>query len=82
MLFLTVEVFSEKRKYIFMLRRIIPTHTGLITYPWANYGKVTNGGMEVSINLHKQLNKDWFTSFYGNYTFDKNRVDENDEAPS
>jgi len=35
--------------------------------------------MEVSINLHKQLNKDWFTSFYGNFTFAKNRVDEYDE---
>ena len=79
---ITVDVFREKRKNIFMQRRIIPTQTGFITNPWANYGKVTNGGMEVSINLHKQLNKDWFTSFYGNFTFAKNRVDEYDEAPS
>ena len=25
-----------------MQRRIIPTQTGFITNPWANYGKVTN----------------------------------------
>ena len=49
---ITVDVFREKRKNIFMQRRIIPTQTGFITNPWANYGKVTNGGMEVSINLH------------------------------
>jgi len=78
----TVDVFKEKRKDIFMQRRIVPTQSGFTSSPWANYGKMTNAGMEVSLNLHKQINKDWFTSFYGNFTYAKNRVDEYDEPAS
>lgn len=77
---ITVDLFREKRKNIFMQRRIIPSQTGFITNPWANYGKVTNGGFEVSLNMHKQINKNVFTSFYANFTYAKNRVDEYDEA--
>lgn len=75
----TVDVFREKRKDIFMRRATVPTQAGFVTSPWANFGKVTNGGMEVSLRLDKQLNKDWFTSFYGNFTYAKNVVDERDE---
>ena len=40
---------------------------------------VTNGGVDMSLNFHKQWNKDWFTSAYVNFTYAKNRVDEYDE---
>lgn len=33
----------------------------------------------MSLNFHKQWNKDWFTSAYVNFTYAKNRVDEYDE---
>lgn len=79
MLDLNFDIFHEKRKDIFMKRKIIPTQTGFINSPWANYGKVTNHGLEMSLNFHKQWNKDWFTSAYANFTYAKNRVDEFDE---
>lgn len=79
MLDLNFDIFREKRKDIFMKRKIIPTQTGFINSPWANYGKVTNHGFEMSLNFHKQWNKDWFTSAYANFTYAKNRVDEFDE---
>nr|WP_287899978.1 TonB-dependent receptor [Prevotella sp.] len=79
MLDLNFDIFREKRKDIFMKRKIIPTQTGFINSPWANYGKVTNHGLEMSLNFHKQWNKDWFTSAYANFTYAKNRVDEFDE---
>ena len=72
-------IFSEKRKNIFMERSIIPTQTGFVKAPWANFGQVSNKGLEVTLNFHKQWNKDLFTSAYGNFTYAKNRVDEKDE---
>lgn len=80
MLDINFDVFNEKRTNIFMRRTQVPTQTGFNASPWANFGKVSNAGSEVSINLHKQWNRDWFTSFYGNFTYAKNRVDEYDEA--
>ncbi len=80
MLDINFDVFHEKRENIFMRRSQVPTQTGFNSSPWANFGKVSNAGAEVSVNLHKQWNKDWFTSFYGNFTYAKNRVDEYDEA--
>lgn len=82
MLDLNVDIFKEKRKNIFMKRRIIPTQTGFINAPWANYGKMTNHGLEISLNFHKQWTKDLFTSAYANFTYAKNRVDEYDEPAS
>ncbi len=79
MIDLNFDLFNELRKDIFMQRSIIPTQTGFVTAPWANYGKVTNKGFEMTLNFHKQWNKNLFTSAYGNFTYAKNRVDEKDE---
>ncbi len=79
MLDLNFDIFSEKRKNIFMQRSIIPSNTGFVKAPWANFGQVSNHGLEVTLNFHKQWNKDLFTSAYGNFTYAKNRVDEKDE---
>ncbi len=73
------DLFKENRKDIFMQRTIIPTQSGFVTSPWANYGKVSNHGVEMTINVHKQWNKNWFTSAYGNFTYAKNKVIEKDE---
>ena len=79
MLDLNFDLFNEKRRNIFMQRSIIPTQTGFVKTPWANYGQVSNHGVELTLNFHKQWNKDLFTSAYGNFTYAKNRVDEKDE---
>ena len=73
------DIFKEKRKDIFMQRTIIPTQSGFVTSPWANFGQVTNHGIEMTLNVHKQWNKNWFTSAYGNFTYAKNKVIEKDE---
>ena len=79
MLDFNFDLFQEKRKDIFMQRSIVPTQSGFVQAPWANFGKVTNKGVEMTLNFHKQWNRDWFTSAYGNFTYAKNRVDEKDE---
>ena len=79
---LQVDVFKEKRTNIFMQRKIIPSQTGFLTNPWANFGEVTNRGVEFSLNYSKQINKDWFIGFRSNFTYAINRVDEYDEPES
>jgi len=82
MLDLNFDIFREDRKDIFMQRTIIPTQTGFVTAPWANFGKVKNQGIEMTLNFHKQWNKDLFTSAYANFTYAKNEVVEKDEPES
>lgn len=79
---LQFDLFREKRSNIFMQRRTIPTQTGFLTNPWANFGKVTNQGFEVALNYSKSINKDLSVGFRSNFTYAKNRVDEYDEAES
>jgi TonB-linked SusC/RagA family outer membrane protein len=79
---LQVDFFREKRTNIFMQRKVIPSQTGFLTNPWANFGEVTNRGAEVSLTLNKQINKDWFVGLRSNFTYAINRVDEYDEPES
>ena len=74
-----VDLFKEERSNIFMQRTIIPSQTGFITNPWANYGKVTNNGIEFSLNYNKVINSDWRTEFRSSFTYAKNTVNEYDE---
>ena len=79
MLDFNFDIFREDRKDIFMERTIIPTQTGFVKAPWANFGKVKNQGIEMTLNFHKQWTKDLFTSAYANFTYAKNEVVEKDE---
>jgi len=76
---LHVDLFKEKRSNIFMQRSIIPSQTGFITNPWANYGKVTNRGVEFSLNHNKRINENWWVGFRSTFTYAKNKIDEYDE---
>lgn len=78
------DIFKENRKDIFMRRRSIPTQSGIPVdkLPYANYGKMENHGIEMSLNFHKQWNKKLYTSFYGNFTYAQNEVTEYDEPES
>ena len=47
--------------------------------PWKNFGKVTNQGVEVSLNVNKQFGKDLFVSLMGTFTYAHNEITEKDE---
>ncbi|WP_281309908.1 SusC/RagA family TonB-linked outer membrane protein [Flavobacterium flavigenum] len=82
MIDLTVDVFQEKRKDIFISRNTVPSQAGFINAPWANFGKMENKGIEVSLNINKQITPDFFMSWRGNFTYVENKVTERDEAAS
>lgn len=75
----TVDLFKEKREDIFMERTNVPGSAGFNRSIWANYGKVDNKGIDMSLSINRQLNKDWSISAMANYTFARNEVVEIDE---
>lgn len=79
MIELQLDVFHERREDIFIQRKNYPTSAGFPSLPWANYGIVENKGLDVSIDVNKQINKDWFISARGSFTYAKNKIIEQDE---
>ena len=71
--------FDERRKDIFMPRESVPMTAGFMKQPWKNFGKVTNQGVEVSLNVNKQFGKDLFVSLMGTFTYAHNEITEKDE---
>lgn len=78
---LQVDWFNEHRRDIFMQRNTIPTSAGFMKTPWANFGKVDNKGVDISLTANKQVNDNLFLGFRGTFTYAKNKIIEKDEAP-
>lgn len=77
---LSLDLFKEKRKDIFMQRKTIPETAGYNIMPYANFGKVNNMGFEADLVINQQLTEDWFLSARGNFTFARNKIIEFDET--
>lgn len=77
---LQIDWFKEQRRNIFMERNNIPSAAGFRKTPWANYGKVNNGGVDLSLTYNKQLKKELNVGFRGTFTYAHNKIIEQDEA--
>ncbi|HEY3373174.1 MAG TPA: TonB-dependent receptor [Prolixibacteraceae bacterium] len=71
------DIFHEYRNNIFMQRQTIPTQSGLLSTPFANFGEVENQGGEFSLSYNKKFKK-VSLSFYANVTYAKNKILEYD----
>ncbi|WP_343306903.1 TonB-dependent receptor [Chitinophaga niabensis] len=76
---LRVDLFDELRRDIFMQRKTIPGSAGFIQTPWANFGKVNNRGLDMSLDIKRQFNSNFFLSVRGNLTYAVNKILEQDE---
>ena len=76
---LQVDWFKEMRRDIFMKRQNIPTAAGFRKTPWANFGKVNNTGVDLSLSFNKDINKDLYIGFRGTFTYAHNTIIEQDE---
>ena len=74
-----IDFFWDKRRDIFIQRNNVPGSAGFIKNIYANYGKVNNKGVDMSLNVNKQINKDWHISALSNYTQARNTRIEIDE---
>lgn len=71
------DIFKEEREGIFLRRNNIPTYVGMKKNPFGNIGKVNNKGFELSVTYSNTW-EDWSFSFLGNYSYNRNKVIEDD----
>lgn len=76
---LSVDYFSDHRYDIFMQRNTIPSSSGFIQTPYANYGKTNNKGVDLSLSVNKQINKDLTLMVRGTFTYAQSKITEKDE---
>ena len=74
-----IDWFKEQRRDIFMQRLNIPSAAGFRRTPWANFGKVDNQGIDMSLVYSHSVNKDMFIGFRGTFTYSHNKIIEQDE---
>ena len=80
---LTVDLFDEYRDKIFLRRRVIPEYAGFVENPYANLGIVKNRGIEAQLEYTQPLGKNVFLTVRGNFTYNKDKIVEDDSpAPA
>jgi TonB-linked SusC/RagA family outer membrane protein len=80
----TADIFREKRDGIFMRYRTLTAESGITgdKIPYANLGKVTNEGVDITLDYNKALlNNDLIISFKGTFTYARNILNDRDEPP-
>lgn len=75
---LQVDYFFEHRTDIFMQRKTIPTQTGFLNNPWANFGVVDNQGIDASLTWSHRFPSKFNLSLRANFTYAKNTIKEYD----
>jgi len=77
-----VDYFFEHRTDIFMQRKTIPTQTGFLNNPWANFGIVDNQGIDASMTWNHRFSSKLNVALRANFTYAKNTIKEYDEPES
>jgi len=78
---LTADFFQEKRRGIFRPRGDVPQFVGITNLPDANLGAVNNKGIDATLEINKQLGKDFRIGFRGNITWNRAIVIDDANAP-
>jgi TonB-linked SusC/RagA family outer membrane protein len=77
---LTFDFFHENRTGIFMQRRSMAAISGFANaFPYANIGSVKNHGVDIGLDFHKAVNKDFIIGVNGSFTYAHNEVTNKDE---
>ena len=74
------DYFRSERSNILMQRKTTPTLSGFRVNQYANYGIVSNHGVDMSLNAHHQIGKVKLSA-RGTFTFARNEIKEYDELP-
>jgi len=79
---LIVDLFKENRKGIFLGRGVVPNYIGLVSNPSGNLGETKNKGIDGTIEYNARVSSDFDITFRANYTYNKDQIIENDQAPT
>ncbi len=74
-----MDVFKDVRDKIYMTRENFPSSAGLEAAISGNVGKVESQGLDASVDVELQLNKDLWITGRGNFTYATNQYVELDE---
>jgi len=78
---LTVDIFNERRSGVFLQRASLPAIVGLSSSPYGNLGIITNKGIDGTILLNPINIGAFKLDMRGTFTYNRDKVIENDEAP-
>lgn len=76
---LQFDLFKERRENIFLQRAAVPSFVGITTLPYGNLGIVENKGFEITVDYTKNIGQVGIM-FRGNFSFNKNKIIEDDTA--
>lgn len=76
-----IDLFKERRDKVFLQRSTIPSYAGWIENPYANLGVVENKGIELSGEYTQSFSKNINLTVRGNFTYNKDKIIENDQPP-
>lgn len=75
-----VDFFKERRSGVFLQRGGLPAYVGAMNAPWGNLGIIENRGIDGTIELRPiQLAKNLQLDMRGTFSFNKDKVIENDQ---
>ena len=73
------DYFREERQGIFLKRDGLPAIVGVSTVPYVNIGETLNQGFDATVEYMHKVNDDLFITARGNFTFNRNKLINNDE---
>lgn len=79
MIDLSVDVYKEYRKNIYMRMNSIPASSGFTNLPYANLGEMSNRGIDMSLIVNRRLSEDLFLSVNSSFTYARNKIEKMDE---
>ncbi|WP_198139819.1 TonB-dependent receptor [Pedobacter sp. BAL39] len=77
-----VDLFKEHRTGIFLERGLVPNYIGLVSNPSGNLGETKNKGIDGTLEYFAKFSPDFDITFRANYTYNKDQIIENDQAPT
>jgi TonB-linked SusC/RagA family outer membrane protein len=75
----TVDLFSDNRTGIFLQRGVLMDYVGLISVPYGNLGRMTNKGLDVTVETTPIAIGKTYWDFRANLTYNRDLVIENDQ---
>lgn len=76
-----VEAYKQDRSNILQPVSNIDNAAGLMSIPYANYGKVGSKGVDISVNYKKDLSSNFWVNPRGTFTFATTKIEKVDELP-
>ncbi len=70
---MNLDYFYEKREGIYIQQQSIPSVVGINVTQYVNLGRMKNQGIDMSLEYEKRIDKDWYISARGNFTFNRNK---------